>query len=93
MNTTTDRIQDLVKQEHRNLYSARATGNAAPHTEIKLHIYTWARKATLTEIEAVLADEIAELNDLITSGTAREISEHSILVQAIRTVQTIKTYA
>lgn len=94
MNTTaTNRIQENIDQETRNLEMANAIGKAAPHTEIKIHIYTWARNATLTEIEALIADETAELNHLITTATAREISEQSILVQALRTAHTIKTYA
>jgi len=94
MNTTaTNRIQENLDQETRNLEMAKAIGKAAPHTEIKIHIYSWALNATLKQIEALIEEETAELNDRIINGTAREISDQSILIQALRTTHTIKTWA
>lgn len=94
MNTTaTNKIKERIDQEARNLQMAQAIGEAAPHTEIKIHIYSWALDATLKQIEALIEEETAELNDRILTGTATEVSHQSILVQALRTAHTIKTYA
>lgn len=94
MNTTaTNRIQEILNQETFNLQAAEAAGHIAPHTEIKIHIYSWALNATLNQIEAVIAEETVELNERITTATATEISHQSILLQALRTAHSIKTYA
>jgi len=94
MNTTaTARIQKELRNEQHNLQAAKLAGHKAPLTEIKIHIFTWALDATMSEIEAVIEDELAELNQMVTRATAREITQQATLVQALRTAQTIRTYA
>lgn len=94
MNTTaTNRIQENINQETRNLEMAQAIGKAAPHTVIKIRIYNWALTATVESIEARIEEETDELHHLITTGPNEQISNQSILVQALRTTRTIKTYA